>query len=984
MGRRGSSADWDDARDMNGPRSGRSGPQDSGQRGYRGGRAEGGRQRDDDYDRPRLSASQVASALREAQQLQQDGQLEEAVELCEDLLAAGVDRPDVHYFLGWLYQESDRWADAASRFELLLNDPDYALSCYYALGQCARAEGNIEQAAHFFDEAVDRVNLDALTRDESDQLLQLCQEAAEAHREMNDLEGAETVYTALLGFLRSQGWQDQVTEIERLMRETLGSSPPPARRRRPAEPSRPIGSNIPQRQRGKSPAPAEPALDAGMSPAPLGGADPSMSRASMQMLAAGTPNADASHGRIPAAMPGVGAPSAPMDAGSQMGGYGSAGLGMGGQLGGAGGFYSDAMPPVAAGDQLANIIHSLSGGMGGARAGVTSLPEPQRAQVSQAVRDIENYVAHGLLTAAIEECLRVMEIAPQYLDVHLMLGEIYVRQGKLEQAVAKYAILVDSYLVSGRIDDAISTYRRILQLEPNNLIYRVKLIELLNRQGRSDEVLTERMAAADSYLRMGHADRAIQEYEQAVYANPNSMQVRLSYAQALMKAGRAQMAVQEYQHVLQMDPTNMTALAHWQIALTNGVGVTPSMSVPGETGNRTAALEVLGRLLRALRAEGMRSYDTVAREYLQALDVSPANADLRYALGQVHLLAGRQQEAVTCFKQAVGTPGLDALARYALAQALMLAGDPGGAESAAAELEQALSSVRATPPEPTVWAARPRLDGEEHLSPEMEISTLLARAYKVSGKQAQAQSMMHSVKQQPTGEVYQALAEVSSRQLDPQSALQEYAQLVRHYRNNRQIENAVTVLKEMARVAPDDPAVRSELSDINVSRGMLDEGLAELRALADIHVRRGQIKEAALVYQRMAEISWGSDDRDNALSLLRQAIQMSTDDMLLRQQFVQYCLEINRKQEASEQQTVIARYYFASRQTKEAVAALQQLIGMDAHNYEAYDLLGQTYYSVGEYEQAARVYRNLAKVDPNSAMARARLQELNAVRSQMR
>ena len=176
MGRRGSSPDWDDARDYDAPRSGRGGAQDSGQRGYRSGRPDGGRRRDEeDFDRPRLSASQVASALREAQQLQQDGQLEEAIELCEDLLATGVDRADVHYFLGWLYQEADRWGDAASQFELLLNDPDYALSCYYALGQCARAEGNIEQAAHFFDEAVDRVNLDALTRDESDQLLQLCQ-----------------------------------------------------------------------------------------------------------------------------------------------------------------------------------------------------------------------------------------------------------------------------------------------------------------------------------------------------------------------------------------------------------------------------------------------------------------------------------------------------------------------------------------------------------------------------------------------------------------------------------------------------------------------------------------------------------------------------------------------------------------------------------------------------------------------------------------
>jgi cytochrome c-type biogenesis protein CcmH/NrfG len=86
--------------------------------------------------------------------------------------------------------------------------------------------------------------------------------------------------------------------------------------------------------------------------------------------------------------------------------------------------------------------------------------------------------------------------------------------------------------------------------------------------------------------------------------------------------------------------------------------------------------------------------------------------------------------------------------------------------------------------------------------------------------------------------------------------------------------------------------------------------------------------------------------------------------------------------DAIEQQTVIARFYFTTRQTKEAVAALQQLIAMDKNNTEAYDLLGQTYYSVGEYDQAARVYRNLVKVDPGSAVARARLQELQAVRTQ--
>ena len=239
------------------------------------------------------------------------------------------------------------------------------------------------------------------------------------------------------------------------------------------------------------------------------------------------------------------------------------------------------MPQATPGDQLAGLIHSMSSGMMGVRAGVNSLPEPQRTQVAAAVRDIENYVAHGLLTAAIEECMRVMEIAPAYLDVHLMLAEIYVRQGKTEQAIAKYTILVDTYLTNGRADDAIATYRRILQLEPNNLNYRVKLIELLSRQGRTDEVLQERMTAADAYLRMGYADRAIQEYEQALLSMPNNMLVRLNYAQALMKAGRAPQAISEYQRVLQVDPQNVNALAHWQIALASGVGTPGSVSTPG-------------------------------------------------------------------------------------------------------------------------------------------------------------------------------------------------------------------------------------------------------------------------------------------------------------------------------------------------------------------------------------------------------------------
>src|SRR5438105_960814 len=178
--------------------------------------------------RRRITASQVTGVLKQAQTFQTQGRFNDAIDLCEQILESGFDRPDARYFLGWLYQEQQRWDEAISQFQLLLNDPDYALSCYYALGQCYRARGDLRTATVHFDEAVDRVNLDALTVEESDQLVQLCQEAAEAHRALGEQEQAFTVYNALLGFLRSRGWSDKVAQVEYMLQQAR-NAPAPAR-----------------------------------------------------------------------------------------------------------------------------------------------------------------------------------------------------------------------------------------------------------------------------------------------------------------------------------------------------------------------------------------------------------------------------------------------------------------------------------------------------------------------------------------------------------------------------------------------------------------------------------------------------------------------------------------------------------------------------------------------------------------------------------
>ena len=589
------------------------------------------------------------------------------------------------------------------------------------------------------------------------------------------------------------------------------------------------------------------------------------------------------------------------------------------------------------------------------------------------MQDIQRYIDHGLMTPATEECLRVIDLAPQYLDIHLVLCEIYIRQGKIDQAITKYAILIDTYVANGRVDDAIATYRRILQLEPNNLTYRVRLINLLAAHGNKEDLLHERSLAAESYLRLGYMDRALTELEQALQESPTSVTTRLNYALALQKLGRSQQAVAEYQRVLQVDPRNLAALVRWHIAMITGVGTA-----------RPTTLEVLTRIRWQLRGEGQKHYEMVVREYAQAAETYANNFDVRFALGQIHQQSGYFDQALDAYQFAMRDTSYEVMARVSSAHCLLAQGKP---EAAIQQLEQALQSARSGskgPIDPAVWAARPREEGEEHQAPEVEISLLLAKAYGRVGKQEQMQAILRQVKQSTPqqDEVTSVLAEISARQGDIDSALQEYTDLVRFYRDRRQVDNALSVLKEMVRLAPQDPRAHAELGDIYVKRGLLEEGIAELRLLADIYLRHNRLEEAGETLRRIGDIYAEIDNPDDAFMNLRRAVELKPGDMDLLREVVSYCWRIGRAGEATQYQSIIARHYFETNQVKESVAALQQLIALDRTNYEAYDMLGQTYQSVGEYEQASRVYKNLARANPSGTVARERLAMLQELRTQ--
>jgi tetratricopeptide (TPR) repeat protein len=145
-----------------------------------------------------------------------------------------------------------------------------------------------------------------------------------------------------------------------------------------------------------------------------------------------------------------------------------------------------------------------------------------------------------------------------------------------------------------------------------------------------------------------------------------------------------------------VNPRNITALVRWHIAMITGVGTA-----------RATTLEVLTRIRWHLRGEGQKNYETIVREYTQAAETYPNNADVWFALGQIHQQSGYFDQALDAYQSANRDSSYEVMARVSSAYCLLAQGKP---EAAIQQRTGATNrSQRSTRHYRSAeWATRPR------------------------------------------------------------------------------------------------------------------------------------------------------------------------------------------------------------------------------------------------------------------------------------
>lgn len=303
---------------------------------------------------------------------------------------------------------------------------------------------------------------------------------------------------------------------------------------------------------------------------------------------------------------------------------------------------------------------------------------------------------------------------PGAIMAWLNLGDTYVKQGRLEEAVVTFSHVTrikpddfDAYndlggalLQLGRHAEALVALERAAAFAPRRAA-------ILNNLGTAQRMVGRRAEAEASFRRAlevdptyaeahnslgveladaGRTTEAIAQFEAGLRLNPRSVAALNNFGNALRAQGRWEEAVARHRDALRLKPDFPDAVA--------GLGLALVLSRQTDEGlplvRRSVELRPDDLAIRTLAGRALVAAGRVEEalpHFTRAAELAPESADARNNLGSALAEAGRPREAVVAFAQAVRLAPRLLAARVNLSNVL---GAIGRWEDAATQFEAAV------------------------------------------------------------------------------------------------------------------------------------------------------------------------------------------------------------------------------------------------------------------------------------------------------
>ena len=147
---------------------------------------------------------------------------------------------------------------------------------------------------------------------------------------------------------------------------------------------------------------------------------------------------------------------------------------------------------------------------------------------------------------AIKEYETWLNENPKDWNLVRQVGDLYSRVGRRDEAIKKYALVAAHFKQDGFNVRAIATHKMILRLDSHNEAAMRSLAELQAEEGLLMEAKSHFQTLVELYTKQGHKKRAAEVFKKLAEIDPQDVKIRYKYAEFLSKQGKADEASREY------------------------------------------------------------------------------------------------------------------------------------------------------------------------------------------------------------------------------------------------------------------------------------------------------------------------------------------------------------------------------------------------------------------------------------------------------
>jgi tetratricopeptide (TPR) repeat protein len=482
---------------------------------------------------------------------------------------------------------------------------------------------------------------------------------------------------------------------------------------------------------------------------------------------------------------------------------------------------------------------------------------------SKSLRTAEKYVLQGKLPAAIDEYRKVVEADPNDLTTINTLGDLYVRTGRIQDAIRNFSRIADSYREGGFTLKAIAMLKKISKLDPTNVETAMKLANLYSQQGLLVEARQQYLQVADAFARSGQAHKALEAYQKIADLDPSNTSVRMKLGEIYSREGMREQAHDAFV----MAGSELLRKNEFDQALTanlKAIAINPD--------SRHALTSIASIYTQQGQAE--RAINLLC----EAFERSPGDVELLTILGRTYLSAGWMDDAERTFLSLVE---LDRTRYHYLLEVGRKFLQMENLDRAAEMIDGCLDILIAKREEDkAIDFLRRILDQDlDHLGALKRLAQIFLRIREDHNLIATLNSMVEAATKKNDNEAaIQALKELARLEpdesqhferlkklgvgdvsfadvpsvvpatdlLDHSAATYDEAFVIRQISEaeilagHGKVDDAVSSLKEILAQAPANTQLRLKLKDIYLRAGRLKQAAEECLELARIHDGRGE------------------------------------------------------------------------------------------------------------------------------------------------